>query len=638
MTTLRYMRQEFKKLKWLLYLVIFVFVALIFVDWGMGRAQGQQAGGNYVATVAGENITPMEYYRAYENQREMYRQAYGERFNEDMMKQMNLSQGVLRELVRAKMLRAEAAAAGVAIPPEDVTKEITAMKVFQKEDGSFVGFDTYKRVLAANNMTPPFFEARVGEELIQKRYARLLSEAIAVPEREVVEEYKKRNLTATVDYLYLPEATLQGQVAVSEAEAKAYYEAHPTEFWQPEKRKINYLLVDQQKIKGALKVSDQEVADYYDTHSEEFRSEGQVHARHILVKTDTRSADAAKAIIDSVSARLAKGEDFAALAKQFSEDPGTKDKGGDLGFFGKGQMVPEFENAAFSLPPGETSEPIKSMYGYHLIQVLEQQGPGLRALAEVAGTIRNTLLDEKAEQEALGKSRRVERQIIEDGIKSDEGLKKLTEVDSTLTFNTTEYFGLTDFIPGIGRIQEVNNAIFAMQEGGLTPMLKIQRGFMVGRLAGISPVGVAAFPAVKRDAETTVKRQKALALAKSKMAAAGPDLEAAAKALGLTLSKDQTVKYLSPVASMGSGRGLHEAIFAANPGAGVGPLEVQGGYALFHVKTVDRMDDAKYKTQRAEILTSLRNTLATQLMDVLLEAQKEKFDVQINDDFLKQYS
>jgi len=632
------MRQEFKKLKWALYLVIFVFVALIFMDWGMGRTQGQQSGGNYVATVAGEQITPMEYYRAYENQREMYRQAYGERFNEDLMKQMNLSEGVLRELVRAKMLRAEAASAGVAVPSDDVTKEITGMKVFQKEDGTFVGFDTYKRVLAANNMTPPFFEARVGEELVQKRYTRLLGESMAVPEHEVVEEFKKRNLTATVDYLYLPEATLQGQVAVSEAEAKAYYEAHPTEFWQPEKRKINYLLVDQQKLKGNLKVTDQEIADYYDTHSEEFRTDGQVHARHILVKTDTRSDAEAKALADSILARIAKGEDFAALAKQYSDDPGSKDKGGDLGYFGKGQMVPEFENAAFSLPAGEVSEPIKSMYGYHLIQALDQRPAGLQPLAEVAGTIRNTLLDEKAGQDALGKSKRVERQIIDDGIRTDEGFKKLAEVDSALTFNTTEYFGLADFIPGIGRVQEVNNAIFAMKEGGLTPMLKIQRGYMVGRLASISPVGVAAFPAVKRDAEAAVKRQKALALAKSRMASAGTDLDAAAKTLGLTLSKDQTVKYLSPIASMGSRRSLHEALFAANPGVVVGPLEVQGGYALFLVKKADRMDDAKFKAQRAEILSTLRNTLATQLMDVLLEAQKEKFDVQINAEFLKQYS
>ena len=637
MTTLRYMRSEFKKFKWLLWLVIFVFVALIFVDWGMGRSQAQQQG-NFVATVAGETITPMEYYRAYENQREMYRQAYGERFNEDLMKQMNLSQGVLQELVRSKMLRAEAASAGVAVPSDEVTKEITGMKVFQKEDGSFVGFDTYKRVLAANNMTPPFFEAQVGNELVQKRYVKLLAESMAIPEGDVVDEFKKRNLTATVDYLYLPEATLQGQVTVSEAEAKAYYEAHPTEFWQPEKRKINYLLVDQQKIKGTLKVTDQEIADYYDVHSEEFRTDSQVHARHILVKTDTRTDAEAKALIDSIRARLVKGEDFAALAKQFSEDPGSKDKGGDLGFFGKGQMVPEFENAAFSMPAGEISEPIKSMYGYHLIQALDQRPAGLQSLAEVAGTIRNKLLDEKASQEALGKSKRVERQILEDGIKTDEGLKKLTEVDSSLTYNTTEYFGLADFIPGIGRVQEVNNAIFAMPEGGLTPMIKIQRGFMVGRLASISPVGVAAFPTIKREAESAVKRQKALAMAKSKMAAAGTDLDAAAKALNLTVSKDQTVKYLTSIATLGGRRAIHEALFAANPGTVVGPLEVQGGFALFRVNKVDRMDAAKFNGQRAEIVSSLRTTLATQLMDVLLEAQKEKFDVKINTDFLKQYS
>jgi peptidyl-prolyl cis-trans isomerase D len=638
MTTLRYMRQEFKRLKWALWLVIFVFIALVFVDWGMGRSEGQQQG-NYVATVGGEPISPMEYYRAYDNQREMYRQAYGERFNEDLIRQMNLSQGVLQELVRSKMLRAEAAASGVAIPQGDISQEIAGMKVFQKEDGSFVGYDLYKRVLTANNMTPAFFESQVEMDLLRKRYVQLLAESMAVSEGELREEYKKRNLTATVDYVYLPEATLQGQVAVSEAEARAHYDAHPAEFWQPEKRKINYLLVDQQKIKSTLQVSDTEIADYYDTHSEEFRGEREVHARHILIKTDTRTDAQAQTIVESVRARLARGEDFAALAGQFSEDPGSKDRGGDLGFFGTGQMVPEFENAAFSLPAGEVSDPIKTMYGYHLIQVVEQRPAGLKPLAEVAAVIRNKLLDEKAAQEVQGKGRRMERQIRDGGLASDEDLKKFAELDPSLTYNTTEFFGLADFIPGIGRVQEINNAIFAMQEGGLTPVMTITRGAMIGRLAAISPQGVAAFAAVKRDAETAVKRLKALDLAKTKMAAAAPQgLDAAAKALGLSVSRDQTVRYLSPIASLGGRKTLHEALFAAAPGAVVGPLEVQGGFALFQVKTVDRFDEALFQAKRTEIAASLRTALATQLMDVFLEAQKDKFDIRINNDFLRQFS
>jgi peptidyl-prolyl cis-trans isomerase D len=632
------MRQEFKKLKWALYLVIFVFVALIFVDWGMGRYQGKVEK-DYAAIVGREKITPNEFYRAYENQKEMYRQTYKDRFNEDLLRSLNLSQSVLNELVQGRMMQAQAAKAGVAVSAEQVTQEIAGMKAFQKQDGTFVGYDTYRRVLAANNMTPKYFEAQVGDDAVRRKYAKLLQEAIVLPESETFQEYKKRNLSAAVDYVLLAESKLQGEVSPGEADLKAYYEAHKADYWQPEKRKINYLLVDTQKIKGTVKIPDADVKEYYDLHADEYRTDEQVHARHILIKTEGRAEAEALALANTIKGRLDKGEDFAALAKQFSDDPGSKDKGGDLGFFGKGQMVPEFEAAAFGLPPNAISGPIKTMYGFHVIQTLNLRPPGQQSLEEVAGQIHSRLQEERAAGEAEARSKRVYRRIQEDGLKSEAQLKALPETDPSLTYNTTEWFGLADFIPGIGRTPDLSNAVFAMKEGDLTPMLKGNRGFMVARLAGIRPQGVADFVTAKAEVLQAVKKQKAMALARQRVSAvASLDLEAIAKALGTEVKKDQPVRYLTPAGPLGASAAVHEAIFAASPGQKLPPMDVQGGWAVIEVKKADRPDMAKYAQQRAEIVQSLRQSLVTQLMNVLLDAEKARTDIQINAAFLKQVS
>jgi len=210
-------------------------------------------------------------------------------------------------------------------------------------------------------------------------------------------------------------------------------------------------------------------------------------------------------------------------------------------------------------------------------------------------------------------------------------------MDPTLTFNTTEWFGLADFIPGIGRAAELNNAVFAMKEGDVTPLLKISRGSLMAVLAGIRPAGIADFSVVKAEVQQSVKKEKAMVMARQRLASvASLDLDAMAKALGVTVSKDQQVKYLTPAGALGAGADVHNAIFGASPGQKLPPMGAQGGWAVVEVKKVDRLDMTKYAQQRAEIAQSLRQNLGTQLMSVLLEAEKAKLDIKINPSYLKQ--
>ncbi|OCC15893.1 Peptidyl-prolyl cis-trans isomerase PpiD [Dissulfuribacter thermophilus] len=152
-------------------------------------------------------------------------------------------------------------------------------------------------------------------------------------------------------------------------------------------------------IEDKVTISDEEVKAYYEKHKDQFTQREQVKARHILVKVPAGANEdawkkAKKKALD-IKARAEKGEDFAKLAKEFSDDPGTKDRGGELGYFGKGRMVPEFEKVAFSLEPGVISDPVKTIFGWHLIQVEDKKAAQVKPLEDVKSFVRQRALQEK---------------------------------------------------------------------------------------------------------------------------------------------------------------------------------------------------------------------------------------------------
>jgi peptidyl-prolyl cis-trans isomerase C len=163
----------------------------------------------------------------------------------------------------------------------------------------------------------------------------------------------------------------------------------------------------QREIEGKVKITDDEIETYYKGHKDEFTNPESVKARHILLKVpegaDEKAWKEAETKSNDIKKKLENGEDFAELAKKYSDDPGSKDRGGDLGFFTKGRMVPEFESAAFSLKPGELSAPVKTNFGYHIIEVQEKKPASTKTLSEVQTQIRQTLQTEKQQksQDAL---------------------------------------------------------------------------------------------------------------------------------------------------------------------------------------------------------------------------------------------
>lgn len=630
MTTLKYMRQEFKKLKWALYAVIFVFVALIFVQWGMGTDTAKKRG-DYVAYVENERITYFDYIKALDRQREFLKQ---HNFSEETIK--NLGEMVINSLIEKKLLKNQAKLLGFEISKEELKNEILKIPAFKREDGSFVGFEVYKNILAANQYTPRQFEEDLKEDILNNRYRKFISEILYIPEEEVIEEFKKRNLTLTADFIFYPFSNMEPYVQVEESEIKAYYEKIKDQFWQPEKRKISYLFIDFQKLKQRLSASEEEIRDYYDNNLGEFEKGEEVHARHILIKTEERGEEKAKEIAYEVLKKLKEGEDFSKLALEYSEDPGTKNKGGDLGYFGRGRMVHEFEEAAFSLEIGEFSEPIKTIFGYHIIQVLDKKEAGIRTLEEVKLEISSKVIQDKAETEALNKAKILYKRLNEEAPKKVEDLQKYTKEDPNVTLNTTNYFGLNDFIQGLGRFQELNNAVFALKLNGFSPPIKTSRGYVIAFLEDIKEQGLMPLSDVKGEVEKSLRKEKAKKLSENKLKEMEKlDFEEIAKKLNIIPSRDQTIRYLSPIPNLGNKRSLHEELFSYTAGSKTKALEGQNGWAIFYIKTKKEFSLEEFEKSRDEIINFLRQNISIQYVDILKEKAKQEVEILINPNYLK---
>ena len=188
----------------------------------------------------------------------------------------------------------------------------------------------------------------------------------------------------------LPAATFQAEAQPTPAEVEAHFEAHREEFRLPVQRVVNYLLVDTVRTRAKMTFEQADLESYYNAHLDDWKQEEQVRARHILLKVDDKRSDAdAESQINALKARLAAGEDFAKLAGELSEDPSSKVRGGDLGFFGRARMIKEFEDAAFNSPLNTVVGPVRTSFGYHLIETLEKRAAGQRPFAEVEPQVRS---------------------------------------------------------------------------------------------------------------------------------------------------------------------------------------------------------------------------------------------------------
>ena len=598
-----------------LLVIICASMAITLIPGGIGSSLGIGAPpAGVLATVGDEKVTVLEVQR---EARQMIQRQFPRGGAQASMLMPYFTGQAAQQLINEKALVAEARHMGLRTSDEELRDELQHGQLGATffPDGKFVGQEEYENFLQRNGMTVPQFEALEKEYILIRKLQALVAGTAFVSDSEVHNEFQRSNTKVKFEYAVITQADVLKGLHPTEEELKTYYDRNKATYNNsvPERRQIKYVVVDSAKVGAATTVTDQELQAYYDQHRDEYRVPDQVKVRHILIKTplpapgakeDEKGIADARAKAENLLKELKAGGDFAKLAEKNSDDPGSAKNGGELGWIGRGRTVPEFEKAAFSLPKGQTSDLIKSSYGFHIINVEDKQDAHVKSLAEVKGEIGEKVKKQKVVRATEGAANALLSAAGTDGFDKAATAKGQSVV-------TTEFITRSDTLPGLGPSPQFMEAVFNEHDKARPDVVQLPQGYVVFQLLGIRPPATPTFDEIRSRVESEFKNQRASFLLQQKTqelserAKAGHDLKKAAKDLGAALKTSDLVAPDGQVPDIGSMSGAASMIFSLKPGEISGPINAGGNSAVAQLLEKQEPTDQEFASKKDQIRQSL---------------------------------
>lgn len=496
-----------------------------------------------------------------------------------------LMQRAADQLIVQKAMVAEAHRMGFNVGDAELRDELQhgqlGMTLFP--GGNFVGQEQYENFVQQSfNMGVQQFEQLLKTDLLIRKLRAAVEGPVTVSDQDIQREYQRENTKVKFEYAVLSMDDLMKQVQPTEAELKAAFEKNKQAYANaiPEKRQVRYILIDSAKVRQQVQVTPQELQQYYQSHREQYRVPEQVQVRHILIKTpapgpdgkvDEKALQAAKQKAEDVLKQAQAGANFADLAKKYSEDPGSKDNGGSLGWIQRGQTVPEFEQAAFSLSKGQTSGLVRSTFGFHIIHVDDKQQAHVKSLEEVKAQIEPSIAAEKAASRVEALASKVANDARNNGLDKAAQANGLEVISSGL-------FARGEPLPGIGNAPEFASSVFGAKEKSAPESVHLPQGYAIYQVTKMEPARSPSFEEIKGRVEQEYKADAAsrmLALKTQQLlekARSEHDLKKAAKEFGATLKTSDLVGPESQVPDLGSLSGPAGMVFDMKKGDISGPI------------------------------------------------------------------
>jgi peptidyl-prolyl cis-trans isomerase D len=493
-------------------------------------------------------------------------------------------------------------------------------------NGQFVGKEAYSAVLQQQGFTIPEFEAQLRQQMLMGRLSSMVGDGVIVTPQDVEKEYRRRNDKVKLSYIALSPEKFTAEAKVTPEAVSAYYARATAEFRMPEKRSLDLLISDEARVVMNTKVSDADLQHVYDQNKDQFRVPERVHVRHVLLKTSGKPKEEApklQARAQEVLKELKGGADFAAVATKYSEDPGSAAKGGDLGWIVRGQTVPAFETAAFSLKPNDLSGVIATEYGFHIIQVLAKEDAHLRPFEEV--------------KEQIGQE--VKRMLVTDTLQKSieqahEELVKHPQQAAEIArrFNLVQEHvdGIAPgaAIPEIGTNPDFSDAIAALARGGVTQVMQIpgnRLAFAV--VTDVQPARQAQLAEVEAQIRQKLTAQATAELASRRAAeavdkakAAGGDLKKVAQQLGLEVKSTQEFGQDGAADGIGPGSAL-TAAFEQPVGAVFGPVVVGEQRFVCRIDSRSEADLTKLDVVgRTQLRNEIKQDKGKQRIDLFMDS------------------
>src|SRR5213082_777291 len=556
------------------------------------------------------------------------------------------AQQILQNLVFQRELEYEAKRLGITVSDQERADRIRLYLPMAFNGGSFIGMDQYAALVQQRfQLTVPAFEELIRQGLLEEKFRKLVTDGISVGPAELQDEFRYKNEKVKLDYALIKPEDLEAKISLDEAEIRSAYERNKTKYQVPERRVARYAVVDVNQIRQSLQVSDDVLKQQYMTSIQQYQVPNRVHVEHILFmtvgKTDAEVEEIKKKAED-VLKQVKKGGKFEDLAKKYSEDRGSKDKGGDLSWITQGQTVPEFEKTAFSLTPGQVSDLVKTQYGFHIIKVVEKETAHTKPFEEVKDSLRANFLPTQADKQANAIAEQLTTAIRQSPRISVDDLAKQFH----LTIGETRPVAASDPLLEPANSQEAKDAIFRARQEETSLPIRTDRGYVVLSVKSILPAHQGSLEEVRDRVITDLKREKSTDLAKSKAeelikrVRAGEKFDAAGRALGLEPKISDLIARDGSIPSGASGKQLGAA-FSLKAGDVAAPLGLGQNWLVYRVaeKTeANPSDFDKQKKQLTEELLQSKRSLAFEAFQKALDNRlKQEGKLKLMPDKLKSF-
>jgi len=492
-------------------------------------------------------------------------------------------QRVGQQLVQQQIMLAEADKLGIHATDDDVRQYLRTGQAGQVlfPNGKFIGEDQYTNLIATRfNLSVKDFEDDVKRDIVVRRLQALITAGVTVGDQEVRDTYRKGNIKIKFDYAVISTDDLRKTINPSDGDLEAFFKKNAVRYAAavPEERKITYFAFTPNELPGGTpQASQQEIQQYFAAHQAEYQVPEQAKSRHILIKVDAgadpKTDAAAKAKAEGILKQIQGGANFADLAKKNSDDPGSKDTGGELGFAQRGRMVPEFDNAIFTQKIGE-AKIVKSQFGYHIVQVEERQTAHAQQLNEVLPTIQATLIREKAAQAEENYARALTSEAIKNGLEK-------TAAAHHLEVATTPPVSSQGVIAALPDGAQMLAKAFQSKLGDPPQYATTGEGYAVFQVTSVSPAHAPSFADWKSHVLDDYRAEQLPGLLNQKTkeladkAKALNDLAKAAKEEGATVKTSDLVGQSGQVPDLGQVAQVAPQLFDLKVGDLSGPINAQ---------------------------------------------------------------
>ena len=484
-------------------------------------------------------------------------------------------------LVQRAILKHEADRMHLQVSDEDLRRELQTGPFAQYlfPNGQYIGDDAYINfVQSAFQTTRSDFEEQVKSDMELNRLQALITGGVSVSDAAVRAAYLSDGTKVKFDYAVISSDDLRKTINPTDAELEKFFKANAARYANaiPETRKIEYVSFDVSNVPGGKpQVTDAEVQAYYNAHQDQYQVKDQVKVRHILIAvpagSDAKTDAAAKAKAEDVLKQIKAGGSFAELAKKDSDDPGSKDQGGELGWLDHGKTVPEFDKAAFSLPVGQTSDLVKTQFGYHIMQVEEKKTAHLRPLSEVKAEIVPVL-----EQQRAGAAEQTFASALAADAKKD-GMDKAAAAKG-LHVVTTEYVAKDGTIAGLADGSGLLTQAFATNKGADPAAVSTGDGYAVFQVMDVKPAHAPDFAEYKTHVLEDYREQQVPQLLSTQLnklddrAKVLNSLQKAAAEMNVPVKTSDLVGKEAQVPDLGAMSGPGSVAFSLAKGAISGPI------------------------------------------------------------------